>query len=227
MARAVHLRGYRPRRAGGGSPAGARSPTLVAMSVTLDDPPRQRPGSPTRWLAVVVAALAAVAVTSLLYKVVNRPVDAGSAADRAPVVDTLREQLAARVAAILEASTPTEHTAHGHDLGDRPGQLLCTAEVYGYEPEGAASSAEVRRVVGYHLCVIAIPDTVWDIAPKLVGPLSVELMVQPPAVLVAEGGLGYQDRVRQVVGDRYFDRALKGFSDGRPGELRKRFESAT
>jgi hypothetical protein len=195
------------------------------MSVTVDSPPRPRPANRRRWLAIGAAVLAALVVTALLY-VVNRPgggeaPTANSAARGGP----LRDELAGRVVAILEQSTPTEHTAHGHELGSEPGRVVCVAEVYGYEPASAATVRDVRRLVGYHLCAVVAKDRPYDYASKLVGPLIVEL-TEPPLVQPVESGANYPDRVRQAVGDRYYEQAMRGFSPERRIDLRERYDAA-
>ncbi|MEV4410728.1 hypothetical protein [Catellatospora sp. NPDC049609] len=157
------------------------------------------------WLVPELLALALVAVLSL----VARPAE-------------LDQVLAERVSAILTASSPAEHHAHGHDVAAED-TVLCTAETMGTEPAGATRVADVRVVYAYFFCAAGEPGQPWDFAARISGPVVVEL-TEPPAVRIAEAGLGYQDRVRAMLPDRYEDWAFSGFRDKElPTALQRRY----
>lgn len=184
------------------------------MSTSIDAQPRR--GSRGRWIAVAVVVLAAVAVAVLL-----RGFGSGSSA-KPP---TLPNQLADRVVAILEQSTPAQHHDHGHgEVGQ--GTVVCAAKTLGFDPPGATTVAEVRTFYGYHLCGVAEPGRPWDYSVKLSGPLSVQL-TEPPVVRVAEGGTGYPERVREIIPTPYQEEALQALlDDDDMRELRSRFDDA-
>jgi hypothetical protein len=184
------------------------------MSTAIDTPPRRR--RHVRWLAVaavvLVAAVAAVLVRGL-----------GSGSAEPP---TLENQLADRIVALLEQSTPAQHHDHGHGEVGETGTVVCAVKTLGFDPPGATTLAEVRTFYGNHLCAVAEPDRPWDFSTKLSGPLSVQL-VEPPVVQVAESGEGYPDRVREIIPEPYQEQAFRELIDEEDmRDLRRRFDTA-
>jgi hypothetical protein len=189
---------------------------VTTASDPLAPPPRRR--GRARWIAVAVVVAAAV------LAVLVRVAGAGDTS-RPP---TLANQLADRIAAILEQSTPADHHEHGHrSIGDAnapKSPTLCAVRTLGFEPAGAETPAEVRTVYAYHLCAFVEPGRAWDFAQKLSGPMAVQL-TEPPKVQVVEPGLGFQDRVRALIPAPYQEEALKELlDDDQMRDLRKRFE---
>ncbi|BCB78642.1 hypothetical protein GCM10022251_59790 [Phytohabitans flavus] len=189
---------------------------LTTATDPLAPPPRRR--NRARWIAVAVVVVAA-AVLAVLLRV------AGSGGPSRP--PTLENQLSDRIVAIMEQATPTDHHQHGHgSIGEVKGQVLCAAKTLGFEPAGAKTVAEVRIVYGYHLCAVVEPGRAWDFAQKLSGPMSVQL-TEPPVVKVAEGGEGFQDRVREIIPPPYQEAALQELLDeDQMRDLRERFDKA-
>jgi hypothetical protein len=188
------------------------------MSTAVDtatSPPRRR--HHTRWIAAGVVVL-----TAVLVAVVLRGIGAGGTAEP----PTLQNQLADRVAAILEQSTTAEHHAHGHGEVAEAAKVLCEAKTLGFDPPSATTLAEVKTFYGYHLCAVAEKDRPWDFAVKLNGPLSVQF-TQPPVIKVAEGGEGYPERVREIIPPQYQEQAFNALIDPEDmRDLRSRFEDA-
>jgi hypothetical protein len=157
------------------------------------------------WVAPELLALALVAVLA----VAARPAD-------------LNDVLAERVSAILAASSPAEHHAHGHDVAAAD-TVLCTAETMGMEPATATRVEDVRVVYAYFFCAAGEPGQPWDFAARISGPVVVEL-TEPPRVRIAEAGLGYPDRVKAMLPDQYEDWAFSGFRDkALPTALQQRY----
>lgn len=155
----------------------------------------------------------AFAVTALVVVVPLR----GTPAER------LRGQLDKRVAAILEHVSPAEHHTHGHDV-EADHKIICTAETFGTEPANARDIAQVRWVYAYFLCASGTPGTEWDFASRISGPTAVSL-TEPPVVRIAAAGLGYPDRVREMIPDNLEARAFGGFVDhDLPATLRQRYD---
>jgi hypothetical protein len=192
---------------------------LTTETDPLAPPPRRR--SRARWIAVAVVVVAAAGVA-----VVLRVVDSGGPS-RPP---TLQNQLADRIAVVLEQSTPNDHHRHGHhsigDVNVVKGPTLCAVRTLGFEPAEAKTTAEVRIVYAYHLCAIVEPGRAWDFAQKLSGPMSMKL-TEPPEITVVEAGPGFQDRVRGLIPPPYQEEALKELlDDDQMRDLRKRFDEA-
>jgi len=140
---------------------------------------------------------------------------------------TLQNQLADRVAAILEQSTPAQHHDHGHGDVATEGKVLCAVKTLGFEPPSATTLAEVRKFYGNHLCAVVEANRPWDFAVKLSGPLSVEF-TEPARIRVAEGGEGYPDRVREIIPAQYQEQAMLALiDDDDMRELRRRFDDAS
>jgi len=184
------------------------------------------------WLAVGLVAVALVAAAGL------RAAGGfdGDGRDRLP------DQLAARVVEVLEqpvggagAEPPTEPVGQGHPLADDgPGQLVCTARTFGFDPPDAATAEQVRVVYAHHMCAAVEPGLSWPGAIRAAGPVAVNL-ADPPTVLRPEQALPgrpdatHTDRVRALIPARYHDLALApaGLADPAVAdELRRRFEAA-
>lgn len=136
----------------------------------------------------------------------------------------LRDPLAAKVAQLLEKSTPAEHHDHGHDFGDQPIRVVCAVEPFGVDPPEATTVAQVRRVYALHLCAIDDASGPWKTSIRASGPLAVDLEVTPH-VLIPRSGAGYQDRVRALIPERYQEQAFGTFTDPALIEVaRRRFE---
>jgi len=192
---------------------------LTTASDPLAPPPRRR--GRARWIVVAVVVVA-VGVLAALLRVV------GSGGPSRP--PTLENQLADRIAAVLEQSTPADHHQHGHhsvgDANAAKSPTLCAVRTLGLEPAGAKTAAEVRTVYAYHLCAIVEPGRAWDFAQKLSGPMAMRL-TEPPKIEVVEPGPGFQDRVRALIPAPYQEEALKELlDDDQMRDLRKRFDKA-
>jgi hypothetical protein len=163
----------------------------------------------------------AVAVVVLLVAVVFRGGGIGTGAGTG---SDLRSQLTERVVTALEQASPTEHHDHGHNVtaADR---VACVAELHGTEPVDARGLAEVRTVYAQYMCAAGAPGTAYDDSSRSSGPVALSLG-EPPVVRVPPSGLGYPDRVRALLPDRYEEQALKGFRDGSvPASLRAKYDA--
>ncbi|BCB83492.1 hypothetical protein [Phytohabitans suffuscus] len=192
---------------------------LTSATDPLAPPPRRR--GRARWIAVTVVVLA-VAVLAVLLRVV------GTGGPFRP--PTLQNQLADRIAVVLEQSTPNDHHQHGHhsigDVNAAKGQTLCAVRTLGFEPAEAETVAEVRTVYAYHLCAFVEPGRAWDFAQKLSGPMKAQL-TEPMKIEVVEPGLGFPDRVRALIPAPYQEEALKELlDDDQMRDLRGRFDEA-
>lgn len=192
---------------------------LTAATDPLAPPPRRR--TRARWIAVAVVVVAA-AVLALVLRAV------GSGGPSRP--PTLANQLADRIAAVLEASTPLDHHQHGHhSIGDANAAkipTLCAVRTLGFEPAEAKTVAEVRTVYAYHLCAMVEPGRTWDGARKLSGPMAAQL-TEPVKIQVVEPGLGFPDRVRSLIPAPYQEEALKELlEEDQMRDLRERFDEA-
>src|SRR5687767_3815799 len=102
---------------------------LTTESDPLAPPPRRR--GRARWIAIGAVVLVAAAVAVLLR------VGAGGSS-RPP---TLQNQVADRIAVVLEQSTPNDHHQHGHhsigDVNVVKGPTLCAVRTLGFEPAEA------------------------------------------------------------------------------------------
>ncbi|MFG1704938.1 hypothetical protein ACFLIM_17260 [Nonomuraea sp. M3C6] len=121
----------------------------------------------------------------------------------------LNDELAAEVTRILEQSSPEEHHAHGHDFDSR---VVCAVEPFGTEPADASSLVEVKWVYARHMCAITGDSSDWSYSVRASGPIAVRLGI-PPLVKVPEPGVGYPERVRQLIPARYHAEALAEFQD--------------
>ena len=127
-------------------------------------------------------------------------------------------EVTARLVAELEKATPSDHAAHGHDFNataEAGGgtKVICTVEPFGYDPADPADIKQVGRVYAHHLCAVVQKGRPWDFAVKTAGPLVAD-MGDPPQIRVVESGLGYQERLAQMIPERYRARAAEDFGDG-------------
>ncbi|MEJ3744730.1 hypothetical protein WEI85_15715 [Actinomycetes bacterium KLBMP 9797] len=179
-------------------------------------PAPSRPRGRARWIAAAIVVVAAVVLALFMRGF-------GSGTAEPP---TLPAQLADRVAALLEQSTPAQHHAHGHDEVTDQNAVVCAAKTVGFEPADATTLAEVQTFYGTHLCAVAEPNRPWDFAVKLSGPLSVRF-ADPPTIRVAEGGEGFPERVREIIPAQYQDEVTKALIDADDmRDLRSRFDDA-
>jgi hypothetical protein len=124
----------------------------------------------------------------------------------------VRADLADRVAAMLEQSSPAEHHDHGHQVTAED-KVFCEAQVLGLEPPGATDVAEVRKVYANFFCAAGRPGMEFTWSSRASGPVN--------------AGEGYEQRVRELFPDEYEDRALKAsLSVEVAAEVRRRYEDA-
>lgn len=190
---------------------------LTTDTDPLAPPPRRR--TRVRWIAVAVVVVVAAALALVLR------VTGSSGSSRPP---TLANQLADRIAVVLEQSTPADHHQHGHhSIGDAnvtKSPTVCAVRTLGFEPATAKTAAEVRTVYAYHFCALVEAGRAWDFAQKLSGPMKMQL-TEPPKIEVVEPGPGFQDRTRSLIPAPYQEEALKELlADGQMRDLRKRFD---
>lgn len=146
----------------------------------------------------------------------------------------LRSQITARMITVLEQTPPEQHHGHGahahvhsHLRDDEP-RTICAARVFGFEPPDASRLSDVRVVYGHHLCAMAQKGLPWDVSPKLVGPVVLDLTASPPRVEVAAAteDMSFTERTRQLMPERYHEEALKEFLEPESiAELRRRYDS--
>ncbi|MDQ7911257.1 hypothetical protein RB614_42885 [Phytohabitans sp. ZYX-F-186] len=171
------------------------------------------------WIAVVLAVSASVAVW------VN------AADSRAEPAD-LRGQILARMRTTLEQADPGQHNHAGHDVQQAAtGQpaVVCGVRVYGYEPAGVTTLAEVRTVYGFHFCGVVEHNSPWDVAVKLAGPLIMDMSSEPAGIQVVEAtaGVRFVDRLREMFPDKYAEMALKeALPDSEMADVRRRYDAA-
>ncbi|MFC6017158.1 hypothetical protein ACFP2T_13200 [Plantactinospora solaniradicis] len=174
------------------------------------------------WVAVILLAVSATAVV-----LVN---SAGSEAGPADV----KSQIMARMRTVLEQADPAQHQHQHHATqvnseGDKQPPIVCGVHVYGFEPTDVTALADVDRVYGFHLCGIAAPDTPWDWAVKLVGPLIMDMSIDPPGIQVVEAteDTRFIDRLREMFPDPYEAQAEKeALSESEMADLRRRYDAA-
>ncbi|MEV4709576.1 hypothetical protein [Actinoplanes sp. NPDC049316] len=172
-----------------------------------------------RWAAGLVVAATAGTVALVTTT--------GSDAHRAD----LPAQITDRMRTTLEQSDPGQHNHAGHQATtaqDKPA-VICGVRVYGYEPAGVSTLADVRTVYGFHLCGVAEQGRPWDVAVKLAGPVILDLSTEPPGIRVVEAtaGTSYADRLRQMFPPKYVELAQKeALSDREMAGLRSRYDAA-
>jgi hypothetical protein len=164
------------------------------------------------WLRLE-AILAAVALTAAM----------AITALRGPSEVDLLATLSTDVVRVLENTSPTQHHDHGHAEVADGDKVLCVAEAFGHDPVAVRSVTEVRWAYAYYLCAAAPPGTPWDQASRISGPVAVSLA--DGVVRIAEAGLGYQDRVKALIPDRYADRTENFRDSAIPLRLRERYEA--
>lgn len=167
-----------------------------------------------------------LAVTAVAAAVAAAGVAVAAGLNRQSPQEELREQLAARVTAVLERSSPDEHHDHGHHFGEDAGTVVCAVDPFGFSPESARTMAEVKWVYARHMCAVTGAGESWAMSVRASGPLAVRLD-EPPEVHVPEPGAGYPERVKQIIPQRFHERALAEFGDEEALEsARERFERA-
>ncbi|PGH42919.1 hypothetical protein GA0070622_2948 [Micromonospora sediminicola] len=149
--------------------------------------------------------------------------------------EVLRQEILARMRTTLEQVDPTHHGHAGHtapqgSAGEQAAPaVVCGVHVYGYEPTGATTLADVRTVYGFHLCGVAEQKRHWDGAVKLVGPLIMDMTTRPPGVEVVEAtaDVRFVDRLREMFPDKYEDLALReALPASEMADLRRRYDAA-
>ncbi|GAA3724409.1 hypothetical protein GCM10022225_01610 [Plantactinospora mayteni] len=175
------------------------------------------------WVAVILLAVSAGTVV-----LVNT---AGSEAGP----PDLRGQITTRLRTTLESADPAQHQHAGHDTqatagkdGKKP-SIICGVRVYGFEPAGVSTLAEVKTVYGFHLCGVAEQQRPWDWAVKLAGPLIVDMSTEPPGIQVVEAteDVWFVDRLKEMFPDKYEELALKeALDDSEMSNLRRRYDEA-
>ncbi|MEV5630936.1 hypothetical protein [Micromonospora tulbaghiae] len=147
----------------------------------------------------------------------------------------LRQEILTRMRTILEQADPTHHGHAGHTAPQAPAgeqaapAVICGVHVYGHEPTGATTLADVRTVYGFHLCGVAEQKRHWDGAVKLVGPLIMDMTTQPPGIEVVEAtaDIRFVDRLREMFPDKYEDLALReALPTSEMADLRRRYDAA-
>ncbi|KAB1118762.1 hypothetical protein ACWIGG_05010 [Micromonospora aurantiaca (nom. illeg.)] len=147
----------------------------------------------------------------------------------------LRRQILARMRTTLEQADPAHHQHAGHTAPQVPAgeqaepAVVCGVHVYGHEPTGAATLADVRTVYGFHLCGVAEQKRHWDGAVKLVGPVIMDMTTQPPGIKVVEAtaDVRFVDRLREMFPDKYEVLALReALPPSEMADLRRRYDAA-
>ena len=147
----------------------------------------------------------------------------------------LRQEILTRMRTTLEQADPAQHQHAGHTVPEAPAgeqaapAVVCGVHVYGYEPTGAATLADVRTVYGFHLCGVAEQRRHWDGAVKLVGPVIMDMTTQPPGIQVVEAtaDVRFVDRLREMFPDKYEELALReALPASEMADLRRRYDAA-
>ncbi|MFD6262954.1 hypothetical protein ACFWDK_08165 [Micromonospora chalcea] len=147
----------------------------------------------------------------------------------------LRQEILTRMRTTLEQADPKDHQHAGHTVPEAPAgeqaapTIVCGVHVYGYEPAGAATLADVATVYGFHLCGVAEQKRHWDGAVKLVGPLIMDMTTQPPGIKVVEAtaDVRFVDRLREMFPDKYEELALReALPASEMADLRRRYDDA-
>jgi hypothetical protein len=124
---------------------------------------------------------------------------------------TLRSQVAAKAAAIIENETPAEHHSHGHEVtGDD--KVICGVALFGTDPPQAPTVSDVTVVYGYYFCAIGSPGVIYMESSRSDGPVVVRFGANP-TVTIAQSGAGYADRVRAMMPDQYENLCFRGLPD--------------
>ena len=147
----------------------------------------------------------------------------------------LRQEILTRMRTTLEQADPKDHQHAGHTAAQAPAgeqaapAIVCGVHVYGYEPTGAATLADVRTVYGFHLCGVAEQKRHWDGAVKLVGPVIMDMTTRPPGIQVVEAtaDVRFVDRLREMFPDKYEELALReALPPAEMADLRRRYDAA-
>lgn len=138
-------------------------------------------------------------------------------------VDPLKAALADQMTSVLETEPLAAHHNHGHEVAEGE-TVVCVAQVYGFDPSGATTVTQVRTAYGYVFCAAGKAGTPYEMSSRMAAPAALD--IGPPArIRVVASGLGYPDRVRELMPDRYEAVALQGFSDHDvPARLRPLYE---
>lgn len=142
-------------------------------------------------------------------------------------------QITSRMRTTLERSDPGQHHHAGHQQvtagKETKPAVVCGVRVYGYEPAGAGTPAEVRTVYGFHLCGVAEQRRPWDVAVKLAGPVILDMSTEPPGIRVVEAtaDVRFVDRLRQMFPAKYAEQAQKeALTETEMTDLRRRYDDA-
>nr|MDT0659295.1 hypothetical protein [Micromonospora sp. DSM 115978] len=173
------------------------------------------------WVAAILLVVSAGAV--VLVRTADSEVGATD----------LQGQILARMRTTLEQADPEQHNHAGHEVqagadGERP-PVICGVHLYGYEPTEVTALADVQTVYGFHLCGVAEEKYPWDFAPKLAGPVIMNMSVDPPGIQVVEATaeVMFVDRLREMFPPRYAELALKeALADSEMADLRRRYDTA-
>ncbi|MEW2445856.1 hypothetical protein [Micromonospora marina] len=147
----------------------------------------------------------------------------------------LRQEILARMRTTLEQADPAHHHHAGHPApqvtaGEQAApKVICGVHVYGHEPAGASTLAEVRTIYGFHLCGVAEQKRHWDGAVKLVGPVIMDMTIDPPGIEVVEAtaDVRFVDRLREMFPDKYEELALReALPTSEMADLRRRYDAA-
>ncbi|TMR98731.1 hypothetical protein [Nonomuraea basaltis] len=164
-----------------------------------------------RGLVAAIVTLAGLTLAGVMFFAATQP------------SSQLYRELAAQVTLVLEQASPGEHQHHGHDFESR---VVCAVEPFGTEPADASSLVEVEWVYARHMCAITGESSEWSVSVRASGPIAVRLGI-PPQVKVPEPGLGYPERVRQLIPARYHEQAFAEFEDDEAIDAaRQRFAQA-
>lgn len=182
--------------------------TLRRFAEPATTPPRA--SYRTWWLVPEIVALVVLAVLVPIAGFGHGP-------------DPLRTALASRIVTALEGSSPAQHQDHGHDAA---ATMVCVAEVYGFDPADAAAVGQVRTAYGYVFCAAGVRGTQFDFSTRFTSPVVADLG-ETTTVHMVQSGLGYPERVKELMPDRFEKQALIGFADHSiPARLRPRYEAA-
>ncbi|MCZ7476217.1 hypothetical protein [Micromonospora sp. WMMC273] len=147
----------------------------------------------------------------------------------------LHQEILTRMRTTLEQADPAQHQHAGHTAAQVPAgeqgapAIVCGVHVYGYEPAGAATLADVATVYGFHLCGVAEQKRHWDGAVKLVGPVIMDMTTRPPGIQVVEAAadVRFVDRLREMFPDKYEELALReALPPSEMADLRRRYDAA-
>ncbi|WP_349876389.1 hypothetical protein ABIH81_19800 [Micromonospora sp. HUAS YX12] len=147
----------------------------------------------------------------------------------------LHRQILTKMRVTLEQADPAHHHHAGHTAAQVPAgeqaapAVICGVHVYGHEPTGATTLADVQTIYGFHLCGVAEQKRHWDGAVKLVGPVIMDMTTQPPGIEVVEAtaDVRFVDRLREMFPDKYEELALReALPASEMADLRRRYDAA-